>query len=59
MNFNEIYSYCSTLGKLQNEKRTEKMNTPGISDYSHTVQVHTYNLTIEFIKKLENITKYY
>lgn len=41
--------------KAENEKRTEKMNSGTLSEYSHTVNVHTYNQTIEFIKELEKI----
>lgn len=40
--------------KKENSIRAEKMNTD-ISEYSHTVLVHQYNLTLEFIKELENL----
>lgn len=38
--------------KKENDKRAEKMYK-GVSDYQHTVLVHEYNLTLEFIKRLE------
>jgi hypothetical protein len=43
--------------KKENEHRSELMNNPEITQYSHTVQVHTYNNTIDVIKRLEAILK--
>ena len=40
--------------KLENEERNRKMQND-ISDYQHTVLVHSYNLTLDFIKHLESI----
>lgn len=39
--------------KAENEERSKAMNSPNISDYSHTVKVHTYNNTLDIIKRLE------
>lgn len=41
--------------KSENEERSKAMQSPNISDYNHTVKVHTYNLTLDFIKRLETI----
>ena len=38
----------------ENELRSKKINSK-ISDYEHTVLVHTYNYTLEIIKQLEEI----
>lgn len=43
--------------KKENEHRSELMNDPNITQYSHTVHVHTYNNTIDVIKRLEAILK--
>lgn len=40
--------------KKENRDRTEAMNR-GLSEYSHTVAVHTYNYTLDIIKQLEAI----
>jgi hypothetical protein len=40
--------------KKENRDRTEAMNK-GLSDYGHTVAVHTYNYTLDIIKQLEAI----
>jgi len=40
--------------KNENSIRAEKLNNTK-TDYEHTVLVHQYNLTIEFIKKLEQL----
>jgi len=39
----------------ENRKRTDKMSTGTLSDYNNTVYVHTYNNTIDFIKRLKLI----
>ena len=49
---NKIQTLIEVL-KQENSVRSEKMNTA--SEYGHTVLVHQYNLTLEFIKKLENL----
>lgn len=41
--------------KQENEYRSNAMNSGECSEYAHTVLVHKYNLTLEFIKRLENI----
>jgi hypothetical protein len=41
--------------KAENEQRAIDMNGGNISDYSHTVKVHTYNNTLEIIKQIEGI----
>ena len=41
--------------KAENEERSKAMQSPNISDYNHTVKVHTYNLTLDFIKRIEAI----
>jgi hypothetical protein len=41
--------------KAENEERNKALNSPNISDYSHTVKVHTYNNTLDIIKRLEKI----
>ena len=38
----------------ENELRSKKLNSK-ISDYEHTVLVHTYNYTLEIIKQMEEI----
>ena len=38
----------------ENELRIKKLNS-NISDYEHTVLVHTYNYTLEIIKQMEEI----
>ena len=42
------------IHKLRNELRIKKLNS-NISDYEHTVLVHTYNYTLEIIKQMEEI----
>jgi len=49
---NKIKVLISEL-KKENEVRTEKMKVA--NEYGHTVLVHTYNLTIDFIKRLEKL----
>jgi len=51
----EIQKYIKEL-KALNEERTKRMNE-GVSEYAHTVLVHTYNQTIDHIKRLESIIK--
>lgn len=41
--------------KAGNEFRERKLNSGELSDYAHTVCVHQYNLTIDFIKSLEKL----
>jgi hypothetical protein len=41
--------------KAENEQRAIDMNSGNISDYNHTVKVHTYNNTLEIIKQIEGI----
>lgn len=43
--------------KNENEERSKKMNSGKLSEYSHTVAVHTYNNTLEIIKQIESIIK--
>ena len=49
---NKIQTLIEEL-KKENSIRAEKMKTA--SEYSHTVLVHQYNLTLEFIKRLEKL----
>jgi hypothetical protein len=41
--------------KAENEQRNKELNSPNISDYSHTAKVHMYNNTLNIIKRLEKI----
>jgi len=41
----------------ENSKRTEKINDATLSEYNHSFYVHTYNNTIDFIKRLEALLK--
>lgn len=41
--------------KRENEERASKMNSGKLSEYSHTVCVHTYNNTLDIIKQIESI----
>lgn len=50
----EIRNLIAKL-KSENEIRSQDMNNPNISEYSHTVKVHCYNNTLEIIKQLETI----
>jgi hypothetical protein len=43
--------------KEKNQERSENMNRGTLSDYNHTATVHTYNNTLDIIKKLEEILK--
>lgn len=43
--------------KAENDDRAEQMRKPNISSYAHTVNVHTYNNTLDIIKRLETIVK--
>lgn len=43
--------------KSENGVRNAKMNSGKCTEYNHTVLVHQYNLTIEFINSLEAISK--
>lgn len=42
--------------KKENDDRSIKINAT-TDDYSHTVLVHTYNTTLDFIKELERLIK--
>lgn len=42
--------------KAENSLRTIKMNS-NPSEYEHSVYLHQYNITLDFIKRLENILK--
>lgn len=41
--------------KKENNERSEAMSTGTLSDYNHTVKVHTYNNTVDIIKQIEAI----
>lgn len=41
--------------KKENEERSNKINSGKLSEYNHTVAVHTYNNTLEIIKQIESI----
>jgi len=41
--------------KQENEDRNNAINSGECSEYAHTVLVHKYNLTIDFIKRLETL----
>jgi hypothetical protein len=41
--------------KTENQERADAMNNGNISDYNHTVKVHTYNNTLDIIKRIESI----
>lgn len=41
--------------KQENADRNIAMYEEGCSEYAHTVLVSTYNQTLEFIKRLENL----
>ena len=49
----EVVNLIHKLRK-ENELGSKKLNSK-ISDYEHTVLVHTYNYTLEIIKQLEEI----
>lgn len=51
---NELKDLARKL-KKENEDRSIAMNSCNISDYGHTVKVHTYNNTLEIIKQIESI----
>lgn len=51
---NELKELVRKL-KKENEERSKAMNTGKLSEYNHTVKVHTYNNTLEIIKQIENI----
>ncbi|MCK9575722.1 MAG: hypothetical protein WC979_02275 [Candidatus Pacearchaeota archaeon] len=54
----EINALIATL-KKENEEKCKRMNGGELSEYSHTVHVHTYNQNIDFIKRLESIVNSY
>jgi hypothetical protein len=43
--------------KEENSNRSKEMATGECSQYRHTALVHTYNNTLDIIKKLENLLK--
>lgn len=51
---NELKDLVRKL-KKENQERSESMNRGNLSDYNHTVKVHTYNNTLEIIKQIETI----
>lgn len=51
---NEIQKLISEL-KSENDERNKRLSIRPISDRAHTVLVHEYNLTLDFIKRLETI----
>ena len=51
---NELKDLVRKL-KKENQERSEAMNRGNLSDYNHTVKVHTYNNTLEIIKQIESI----
>ena len=50
---NKIQTLIEEL-KIENSIRSQKMNETK-DDYAHTVLIHQYNLTIDFIKRLEKL----
>lgn len=50
---NKIQTLIEEL-KQENLDRTEKMKTA--SEYGHSALIHQYNLTLDFIKRLENLS---
>ena len=51
---NKINNLIDEL-KRENEVRAQKMNKTE-DQYNHTVLVHQYNLTLDFIKRLERLS---
>lgn len=51
---NELKDLVRKL-KKENEERSAAMYRVNLSDYNHTVKVHTYNNTLEIIKQIEAI----
>lgn len=51
---NELRNLVRKL-KKENAERSELMNRGTLSDYNHTVKVHTYNNTLDIIKQIESI----
>lgn len=43
--------------KKENDARTTKLENKGISDYNNSFLTHTYNNTLDIIKRLEVILK--
>lgn len=41
--------------KQENKDRNGAINSGQCSEYAHTVLVHEYNLTIDFINRLEKL----
>jgi hypothetical protein len=41
--------------RKENAERAQAMNRGILSEYNHTVAVHTYNYTLDIIKQLESI----
>lgn len=51
---NELKDLVRKL-KKENEERSNAINRGTLSEYNHTVKVHTYNNTLEVIKQIEAI----
>ena len=51
---NELKDLVRKL-KKENEERSNATNRGNLSDYNHTVKVHTYNNTLDIIKQIEAI----
>jgi len=51
---NELKDLVRKL-KNENEERSNEMNAGNLSDYGHTAKVHTYNNTLDIIKRIESI----
>lgn len=41
--------------KDENTERSRKMNGGKLTEYGHTVSVHTYNNTLDIIKRMEKL----
>lgn len=52
--YSEIQDLIREL-KRENQERSEKLNSGGLSEYSHSAYVHCYNNTLDIIKRLEKI----
>ena len=55
---NQIYNLIIKL-KEENQQRSDLLNSGTLSNYNHTAKVHIYNNTLDIIKQLEDIIKYY
>lgn len=41
----------------ENSIRSERMNSGNTSEYEHSALVHTYNNTLDIIKRMEKLVK--